>query len=185
MSHTCRYCEHREYRDKLAQALERGEYQEQPQRPRLDPTLRPMRDGKNRYTITGVATDVLTPTVWVKARAEWNAYHMELIPSSWYRKDTAGCLVLRDTENLDDDTVAEIEAHAGRGDVEHCPEETALMLGIDEHLSVPIDVIEINQDCETPGLPVFLDSLSFQDAARLLSTVPDLLRKCSCGTNED
>ena len=145
-----------------------------------------MRDGEDRYTITGVATDALTPAVWVRAKGEWTVYHMELIPSSWYRKDASGRLVLRDTENLDDDTVAEIESprRAGRY-VEHCPEETALMLGIDEHLSVPIDVIEINQDCGTPGLPVFLDSLSFGDAARLLSTVPDLLGRCSCGTNED
>ena len=110
---------------------------------------------------------------------------MDLIPSSWYRKDAYDRLVLRDTEDLDEDTVAELEKHAGQGDTQHCPEETALLLGIDEHLSVPIDVIEINQDCGTPGLPVFLDSLSFQDAARLLATVPDLLGKCSCGTNED
>ena len=185
MPHSCMYGQHRENRDRLAGFLMNGEYQEQPQRPRLDPTLRPMRDEEDRYTITGVATDALTPAVWVSAKGEWTAYHMELIPSSWYRKDPSDRLVLRNTEDLDEDMVAELENHAGKGDTQHCPEETALLLGIDEHLSVPIDVIEINQDCGTPGLPVFLDSLSFQDAARLLATVPDLLGKCSCGTNDD
>ena len=185
MPEKCSYCEYAANRRKLADALANGAHPEQPQRPRLDPTLRPMRDGQNQYTVTGVATDVLTPTVWVKSKNEWTAYHMELIPSSWYRRDARDRLVLRDTEDLDEDTLAELEKHAGQGDVQHCPEETALLLGIDEHLSVPIDVIEINQECGTPGLPVFLDSLSFEDAARFLATVPDLLGKCSCGTNED
>ena len=110
---------------------------------------------------------------------------MELIPSSWYRRDARNCLVLRNTEDLDDETIAELTAHAGSGDVEHCPEETALMLGIDEHRSVPIDVVEINPECGVPGLPVFTDSLSFEDAARLIRIVPNLLGECSCGTDED
>ena len=76
-------------------------------------------------------------------------------------------------------------AHAGKGDVHHCPEETALVLGIDEHRSVPVDVVEINQECGELGLPALLDSLSFKDAARLLGTVPGLLGECSCGTNQD
>ena len=81
--------------------------------------------------------------------------------------------------------VAELEAHAGRGDVQYCPEETALMLGIDEHRSVPVDVVETNQACGEPGLTAHLDSLSFKDAARLLKTVPKLLGECSCRPNED
>lgn len=184
MPEKCSYCEHTDTRRELADTLAKGAHPEQPQRPRLDPTLRPMRDGQDRYTITGVATDVLTPTVWVKAKNEWTAYHMELIPPSWYWRDDRNCLVLRDTEDLDDDMIAELTAHAGSGDVEHCPEETALRLGIDEHRSVPIDVVEINPECGIPGLPVFLDSLNFEDAARLLRTVPNLRGECSCGTNE-
>ena len=144
-----------------------------------------MRDSQDRYTVTGVATNVLTPTVSVRSQTDWTVYHMQLIPSSWYQKDARDRLVLRDTQGPDEDMVAELEAHAGRDDIQHCPEETALMLGIDEHRSIPVDRVEINQACGEPGLPAHLDSPSFKDAARLLKTVPNLLGECSCAPNED
>ena len=185
MEQRCAYCKHTENQETIAEVLTKGEYQEQPRQPLGDPTLRPMRDNQDRYTVTEVATDVLTPAVWVRYEPNWAAYQIELISPSWYRKDKTGRHTIQRNQTPDESTLEHLNAQAGKGDVQHCPEATALMLGIDEHRSVPVDMVEINKECGEPGLPAHLDSLSFKDAARLLKTVPNLPRECSCGPTED
>ena len=66
----CNYCRAAPARTRLADALMSGRYQ-QAERPGL---LSLLRDERDRYSISGVATAELTNSVWVRKKPDWQVY---------------------------------------------------------------------------------------------------------------
>ena len=180
----CRYCGAKDMRIRLAEALESGRYSEQPVEERHSHMK--LRDTHDRYSITGVAVDVLAPFIWIKNREEWHAFDHERIPQEWQKEG-----LRHQVEDMSEDDFQEIQS-GGTGESEICPERTACALGLHTNHEHP-EVLEVRSSLLSPtrreeaGIPRNqqknhpLNILSFRGAATLLREEPNILTgDCEC-----
>ena len=185
----CKYCEGKDMRETLAEALESGRYEEQPAEPRHSHAQ--LRDSQDRYTITGVAVDAMFPFLWIRNQGNWYAFDHEQIPEEWQRRDLP-----REMPEITQEEFEEIES-GGSGDSTICPERTACFLGLHINHEHP-QILEINCSILTPkqkeeaGIPrgqtknYPLNMLGFQAAAKLLREEPNLLvGDCTCDQEDN
>ena len=105
----------------LAEALESGEYGEQPQ---SDEYAQPLRDPQGRYTITGVATSLFTPAAWVRGENGWSVYQAdEISHAREYGYTHRG-------EDPGEEQLDILLHHVGEGTSRGCPEQTACALDL-------------------------------------------------------
>ena len=173
-SEHCYYCEASHERLKLAEALESGRYQQLPPAERNSGLLR---DPEDRYSVTGVATAELAPTIWVKTTDMWAAYPLEHVLDILPKTEGN---VKAEYPDPGEDFARKME-ETGAGTVTGCPEETACALGLHEpdNSSHP-DPIEVNayllspDEREAAGIPrdwdrpYQLDLLEFKVAANII-----------------
>ena len=169
----------------LAEALESGEYGEQPQ---SDEYAQPLRDPQGRYTITGVATSMFTQAVWIRGENGWSVYHGdEISHAREYGYTHRG-------EDPGEEQLDILLHHVGEGTSRGCPEQTACALDLpqDQERSEHTPHILVNHQILSQGklelagiradrrtdLP--LDWLSFEVAAKLLRESPGLLGERTC-----
>ena len=180
----CKYCEGKDMREALADALESGKYQEQPVQERHSHAQ--LRNSQDRYSVTGVAADTLFPFLWIKKEDQWHALDPERIPQEWQIKNLHG-----EITSLSQDELEEITSQEP-GDSTTCPERLACLLGLHTNYEHP-QVIEIRCSLltasekreagiyrkQTRDYP--LNMLGFQAAAKLLRKEPNLLvGDCTC-----
>ena len=194
----CAYCAAAPQRLELADALESGGYSQIPPADRLIGTLRTPDD---RYSVTGVATSVLTNSVWVRTGRKWAAHPLDVFNQAFPAAD----YIPVEFPNPPQHFMRTLQQQAGPGRLAGCPEQTARALGIFHH--VPHDPHEthdpkqarnndvlwfrtdiltaeqkeacgIPEDCH---IPYVLDTLDFAHAASLLRQYPTLLDgHCTC-----
>ena len=180
----CKYCEGKDMREALADALESGKYQEQPAQERHSHAQ--LRNSQNQYSVTGVAADALFPFLWIKNEGNWRAFDSERIPEEWQKRELPHEMTSLSQDQFDELTSKE------PGDSTGCPERTACLLGLHVNHEHP-QVIEIRCSLltasekkeagiyrkQTRDYP--LNMLGFQAAAKLLREEPNLLAgDCTC-----
>ena len=174
MTETCNYCRGREARLELAAMLESGTWIQSPDRERPN-----LRDGENSWSVTGAATDGLTPSVWVNHGGEWHRYPAETLSELPFLAEIRR---IPHVLEPDPEQLATMENRAGDGDSANCPEDLLEVLGIYPENGVIPDRIELR---EPRGGLFLLDHLEFGQAARLLRDDPELLGTCRCGEGEE
>ena len=170
----------RQNRITLADALDSGRYLQQERGQRLQGVLR---DHLDRYSITGVATQELTDSLWVREDKTWKAYD----------RAAARGIVPQDTTEIADptpDLLAQLRAIGAAPPGDGCPPQTARAIGVPQvkvgHTLQP-DILWFRTTLLTPdelaeagippnwALPYILDTLDFHLAARLLRQYHNLL----------
>ena len=180
----CSYCEGAEMREKLAQALESGRYREQPawaRHPQME-----LRNQDDRYSITGVAADVLMPCLWVRNQGSWHVFDFEHLPEKWHRRNLP-----HETTSMNEEDFQEI-LETGAGESIICPEQAACTLGLHTNHEHP-NILEIrcpllsDDQKKEARIPLEqtglypLNMLDFRAAARLLRDEPNILEgDCTC-----
>ena len=181
----CDFCQAAPVRSLLAQALSSGQYQ---QNPDLSEDAE-LRDGQNRHTVTGVAADAVSPTVWVKLFDQWRAVWLDEISTVMPNHRSHG-------NSITSLTRAEELAleRSGAGDSHGCPEITAHTLGLhDGHEHPGVITLDLRALPDTlrrsmrlpdsPNHPI--DRLTFTQAAAILDRHQDTLGSCRCSESED
>lgn len=188
----CKYCEATPERLRLAEALESGRYQ---QIPRSERPAGLLRDPKDLYNITGVATAELTPSVWVKHHNTWRVHPFEVFQHTFPKMKQVPTEFAQPHEFF----IQHLEDHAGPGTALGCPEETACTLGLHEKdNSTHPDHIEVNayllspDEREATGIPQDqrqpypLDLLDFSDAAKFIRRFQHfLIGRCTADDEDD
>ena len=179
----CFYCEQADQRKELADLLEKNPHLESHQE---DP---PLRDERDLYSVTGLATEMMTPSVWVWHQQQWHHYHPQDFPdTTLLRKfgadQTAGEIT------ADDDMIHELTEHGGDPETWQCPEWTLALLGVWAFNLIP-DQITLNREALNreqamiAGKARTLDQLGFRKATILLREAPELIGECRCGKNDE
>ena len=174
-------------RAELADALASGHHSQIPRQDRLNGTLR---TNDNLFSTTGVATLVLTDSIWINTPAGWEPHPLDIIAPLLPDQS-----VNWEIPAPSDQFVDAVHHTSGHTSTIGCPEATACALGLHEdpqgsshpeviwfqtHLLTPeeLRLCGIPQDWHGPYV---LDTIDFRYAAHLLRKYPDLLQsQCPC-----
>lgn len=182
----CYYCKAKPQRAVLARNLSTGTFIQQPPEDRHAGVLR---DPSNRYSVTGLAAELLPPAFWIRDNQKWRYYHFEELTNLYPHRRFRGPEWEPTQPELDT-----ILNHLGQGDATTCPESAACALGIHEGEEHPTTLVIYpacltEQDRWTYAIPdvatLPLDMLPFRAAGHLIATVPNLLGACDCEDPQD
>ena len=181
----CTACEAAHDRQSLIEALRSNRYTQHERRT----IYQPLRSETDRYSVTGLATALITPMAWVKNQKHWIAFWIDDIAEHTGRHPSPD----EDITDLEPEAIRHLLENA-TGAVRNCPALTALALGVapkawekSRELQLHINPSKV----PLPKLPSFgipprhkgkhqLDLLSFNQAADLLAYHPAAICPCSC-----
>ena len=181
----CTACEAREDRQTLIDALRSGHYRQHDRRT----IYQKLRDESDNYSVTGVATAIITPMAWIKDQNHWTALRVHDIAEHAGHDALPG----EDITALPPETIRHLLENAV-GSVRNCPAPTATAIGIDpknweknRNLQLQVNSSQIPV-AKRPAFGIAprnkgnhqLDLLSFAQAADLLANHPASVVPCRC-----